>query len=493
MDARPPLSSFVGTPQNRPPLSSFMGNQQPVQSPQPSQPKSIFGNLALGAGKGLINTFSSIGKMGASLVGKIPIPAVQQQAQQSIGLFNKAQQGAQSQNLAQSIGKGAEQVGEFFLPGGAEKNVFEKGAQYIDKLPELLGLGEKLSPIVTGALKVALRSAITGGSTAGVTAAQGGTGEQVKTAGVVGGLAGAAGEALDVFGKGLRESLQKADFKMSPMQEAKAAKKVQSAAEFMTSNKILGTDETKYTKLVNINNSLEEALQSSLPKNAVMTKQAIIDDINNSLSIIKKEKPAIYKEALSDANDAIELLQSEKGKTISIEDALNSKRSYGEKAFKQSRLQVKDAKVASEGNYSVEHAFQKGIEDTLNTYGLNKINIPKELQGLFGGKSETTFQDFNKVYSNAITSKILTNVARFKTGRTLIGTLASAWIGETVGSAIVPGIGGKIGGLVAGEMLASKIPGAVRYTAERALSNPKPLITGAAKTGLSLFNKNQNQ
>ena len=310
----------------------------------------------------------------------------------------------------------------------------------------------------------------------------------------MGTLAGGAGQALETFGKGLGESLQKSGFKLSPAQESKVTQKANSAAQFMNDNKILGSDETKYSKLEAMNRNLESTLQSSLPKNTAIYKDDVIDNIKASIESLKTKDPAIYESAKKDADSAIKLLKSQKGDklfgkdAISIEDALNSKRSYGKQAFKQTKFTVKDPNVVSEGNYAVEQGFQKALNDTLQKTN-STIKIPPLLQKSFGGANEVSIQDFNKVYSNAINSKNLVNLARFKNDTGLVGRMFGLWAGESLGQAVAPGLIGKIVGGATGEIASTKLPGIIRNVGERVLSTPSNKIIGGAKIGLGILNQ----
>lgn len=377
----------------------------------------------------------------------------------------------QPQNLMQKIGKTAGDIGQFFIPGGAEKGVADAGATAIDKLPQAVGLGEKVGGAVTGALKTGLKAATSALSFGGVTAAQTNNLGQAAGAGALGAATGGLSGLLDTFGQGLGEALQKADFKLSPAQESKAIGKVDSASKFMTQNGILGSDSSKFAKLTQLNSSLEGALQSSLPDSLKVPKQSVIDNINSTVEQLKTDDPAIYQQARASADKAIDLMNSGEGDSVGVKEALSAKRSYGQAAFKQSKFAVRDPNVVSEGSYAVEQGFQKALSDTLDSANAT-IKVPATLSKYFGGATETSLQDFNKVYSNAITSKNLTSMARFKNDSGLFGRFFGLWVGESIGQMVSPGLGGKIIGGGVGEIASQKIPGAVRGIGERIAASP---------------------
>lgn len=534
----------------------------------------VEGNVMEGAAKNEGSIVKTVGGMGQSILdntvgrvtnflsGKGFTPTSENNAfNSSSPKGQEATQALKPQGVAENIGNTAANVGEFFIPGSAEETMFNKGSQAIENVPKALGLTGKAAEAVGGALKVALKSGITGLSTAGVTAAQGGTGGQVESSGVIGAAAGGIGQALETFGKGIAESLQKSDFKLSPAQEVKASAKADSASKFMTSNKILGSPEAKYSKLTSLNNSLESTLQASLPDDVSISKNSIIGNINATVESLKTSDPAIYKSARSDADEAISILNTQKnagpttkgilqlpsgaGKTwenstpiplaeptlpkgflpevnplnnfettkpnidfsmrnpiqgepsiqeknISVKDALNYKRSYGNAAFRQSKFSVTTPGVVSEGSYAVEQGFQKALSDTLDSNN-SKINIPSSMSKMFGGKSSVTLPEFNKVYSDAINSKNLTGLARFKNDSGLVGRFFGLWAGESIGNTVMPGLGGKIVGGMAGEMASTQLPGLARRAGENIISGSNA-IPGIAKTGLGIAEQpDQNQ
>jgi hypothetical protein len=445
-------------------------------------------NVAAGASKETITTLGNIGtgvEKGLDTVANL-IPGVHANTA-ATSAVTSANPSLQPQGLGEKVGATGAAIGQFLAPGGAEGDLAEKAAPVIEKLPDLLGLTGKTASGVVGAVKTALKAAVSGLSFGGTTAAQTGDLSQAKGAAEFGGVAGGISGALGTFGKGMAESLQKADFKLSPAQEAKAASKVDSAAKFMTKNGILGSESSKFQKLTQLNSSLESALQSSLPENVKIPKSEVIQNINSTVEQLKTEDPAIYNQARSSADRAIDLMNSQEGDSVSLKNALNAKRSYGSAAFKQSKFSVRDPNVVAEGSYAVEQGFQKALSDTLdsvvkiNNKGGGMIKVPATLSKYFDGAKEVSMQDFNKVYSDAITSKNLTGISQYKNDSGLFGRMFGLWAGESVGQLVSPGIGGKIVGGAIGEMASQKLPGVARSLGERAAASPD-VVTGVAKT-----------
>lgn len=375
----------------------------------------------------------------------------------------------QPKNLGETIGKTGEQVGEFFAPGGAEKK-----------------LATKASSLITGAGKVAnlakagikgLTSALSFG---GVTAAQTGDMGKAEGAAELGGALGTAGGLIEHFGPGIAQSLQKADFRLTPMREAKASKIAENAAGFMSKNNIVGSPEVKFAKLQKINQDMEGALQSSLPKGVTVSKASIADNINANVEALRGSDEAVYNQARSKADEALSLLQERDGSSLEVKDALSAKRSWGGMAFKTSKKAKIDPTVSSEGSYAIEQGYQKALEDSLNDSGTS-IKIPSAMQGYFGGASETSLSDFNKVYSQSINAKSLTGIAQYRNDAGLFGRLFGLWAGKAIGQSIAPGLMGEIVGAGVGEAAATKLPGMLRNVGERAVGYPE--LPGAVGKG----------
>lgn len=433
------------------------------------------GDVALGAGKQVVRTLGGIGagieKGLDQTLGRV-INAAKGKGLAPTGSGARAAAAVadpslKPTNLAQEAGDVAASVGEFFLPGGAERKGAELATEAALKVPKALGLAGRALKVGEKAAKVVGAGAATGASTAVVGAAQG---QDAGSAGLAGFLGGAAGKAIEAFGKGLATALQKSDFKLPPMQAVKAAKKAQSAAEFMTENRVLGSAKTKYAKLSKLTDSLEATLQSSLPSTIAVPKSSIIDEVNARVESLKSEDPAVYAQARRDADRAIKTLQSQGGKSlrghISVGETLAGKRSYGQVAFKSSK--VNDPRVVAEGAYAVEQAYQKALEDSFASAKAT-IKIPAAIRKFFGGKATADLGEFNRVYSNAISAKNLTFISEGRKDSSLVGRLFGLWAGESVGQAIAPGLPGKIVGGAVGEILSTKLLGVARNLGERAV------------------------
>lgn len=164
----------------------------------------------IGAAKGAAHTVASIGELGdramSGLTGQKPVGAGgTEKALGNLGIKNALT----PTNTAQSLGYGAEQIGEFFIPGGAAAKgvkVAEKGigalkvGQIVSGLAKDVGAGEKVAKVIGGVVeggaKLGSRVAIDATVGGGVTAAQGGSADDVVKNALISGAVPILGSAL---------------------------------------------------------------------------------------------------------------------------------------------------------------------------------------------------------------------------------------------------------------------------------------------------------
>jgi hypothetical protein len=130
------------------------------------------GNVAVGAGKGLLHTVS-----GTDEFARKHLPAVMTNSNMGLGPpanLEHVREMATPEGTAQKIGYGGEQAGEFLLPGGAEK---KGAARLAEIIPQLGRFARPAANIATSALSSGTINAAQGGSP--VTGALMGAGGQV--------------------------------------------------------------------------------------------------------------------------------------------------------------------------------------------------------------------------------------------------------------------------------------------------------------------------
>ena len=159
--------------------------------------KKDLGELTTGAAKGALSTVKGISNLGNKLIvnpvlsltgqktqKELPAESLQAAVEQKLGL--KPGQLTTPEGALQKVGFGAEQIGEFFIPGLRE----EKGAAIAGKLAgKIPGLAKKAPVIVEKVAPFLGRSATMAADTALRTAAQtGGDMKATSEAGLIGGL-----------------------------------------------------------------------------------------------------------------------------------------------------------------------------------------------------------------------------------------------------------------------------------------------------------------
>jgi len=459
----------------------------------------VLPQFATGVDKSVIGTVGGIGTLGTKLgnwMSKIPglgylYTDPNGAAAKSVDAVNAA---AQPSNDVQGAGKITGDMAQFFIPGGAEADAVKGISAGVDagkignmtldygKIADVLG--PKAPDIIKGILKVAGAGAASATSMAAVTAAEtGGNKAQTEQAAGLGAVGGSLTEALSMAAPALGKALQRADFKLSPVASAKASKVADDAASFMQTNKILGSESSKYRQLSDIIGNLESTLQKSIPYLKVLKTQ-IVDGINQSVEALQKSDPAVYQAARADADEAIKTLQKDPSAKITTEDTLNGKRSWGQRAFNTTKYKTQNPTVSSEGAYAVEMAYQKAFSDSLDRVG-GTIKLPSNLQDMFGGKSEVGIDEFNSIYSKAINSRNLTMMAQKKLDTGLVGRMFGIFAGRMLGEAIMPGVGGEVAGMTAGEIASTKAPGLIRNVGEKvAAGSGTPGVVAKAATQL---------
>src|SRR5437660_2993403 len=162
----------------------FVPNKKPL-APPPTMGQQILGgakDFGAGALKGLMHTGTSL----SPLINKIP--GIGETLAPSQGI-KAAQQIEKPSNTMQKVGYGAEQVGEFMLPTGAE----EKGGQFAaEMLPKLGKYAAPAGRVLGGAVESGLKNKAQG--------------SEFGSGAVLGGVTGIGGEVGRAVAPGLAES-----------------------------------------------------------------------------------------------------------------------------------------------------------------------------------------------------------------------------------------------------------------------------------------------
>lgn len=150
----------------------------------PQTTMQYIGSAAKDFGKGILkgglNTIANVGRM----ENKIPFVGSTLYSPENVEKMDAFQAAhGQPQNTAQKIGMGAEQAGEFLIPGGAEEAVAEHMAPILAEVPWLAKAAPALakmgtSAVASGAVNKAQGGSFGGGAAAGAVGA--GVGEGLK-------------------------------------------------------------------------------------------------------------------------------------------------------------------------------------------------------------------------------------------------------------------------------------------------------------------------
>ena len=397
-----------------------------------SEGKTPLMNAAVGVGKGVLSTIQGLETIGQKTIGKAGNYIAEKITGKKIQSPNATlpEYMTKAEGTAQSIGKGVEQIGEFFLPS----TLAIKGARIVDTGIE----AAKLPNIVKGGTKLLSKMGISGAETGAVTAVQsGGDTEQTKQSAklgaaipVAGTLIGKVSNAFGGTSKALAKKIEQVSLRLTPAQKNNLGKKLDDVTEFLTTQGITGNPTQRYQKVEELYNAAEDKLSSFIKKYAPAVKadtDAIITQVKNIASKYKNDRDIVAVE--KQLGDFVDLLKSRYKGKIPL-DALNElKRSTFKGAYNKAGSKVLD---------SIEHEIG-GV--------LNK-NIQKITEGL--GVAGQDIKSFNKGYGTLIESKKLLDIAKTRPELGLVGKLIATSVGGSIGTAIGGGIG-TAAGLLAGQ------------------------------------------
>jgi len=190
--------------------SGLMPSQQPMQAqPAPEQKQQGVGGLGgfvVGAEKGLVSTLTGASSLGEKMLTGITKAVLPKSLEAKLGIDKPLKKtGAETlipekfrkpEGLAEKAGFLTEQVGEFFVPGGA----ITKGAKVLEGALQ----ASKFAPKFLPAFKLGIRAAGTALEGGGITAIQtGGDLEETKKATELGAAIPVAGALLRNLGRGV--------------------------------------------------------------------------------------------------------------------------------------------------------------------------------------------------------------------------------------------------------------------------------------------------
>jgi hypothetical protein len=438
-------------------------------------------NTAIGEVKGFGSTLLGAAKLGSSalkagydatigkLTGKKAIDTTQ-----SLESVKKSY--LTPTNAGQSLGFGAEQVGEFFTPGGA----VSKGSKAV----ELVTGASKLPTVLKGVTKLLSRAAMEGAGQAGVTALQGGSSKDVAQNAALGAGGSIAGNILGSVGK-----------KLSPVLKSSAEKSYSQALGATTKeNKAIAS------KIVP---GLIEKGQWALSRDAL--KSGFEKKIETTGKVMDSVLEGIPKDSPVNLANVVDSLETAKqsfmvpgaGGKMVIADPQAVKHIEG---FQSILKDIGTTDAPYESVRKLRQIWDKGVAQSKGFYGKtltegSLIDAQKTASDALRGELAKQYPNMDKVnkeysfWSNA--NKVLSDTLQRtqSQGRPLTETLR-----RTAGAVAGTAVGGATGGIL-GDIAMSGLTKLVDSTAWKTVSAlqknslAKYLATGDIAKAMDLITK----
>ncbi len=318
-----------------------------------------FGQAATGFAKGAANTVSessSLIQNGLNIAANPIVKGFTGSPVQTPTIAESIPQNVVTpSNTMQKVGFGAEKVGEFLIPGGAETDIGNAAGKVLENAPKIVQAGGKL-------VAKALTSATIN---SGITAAQGGSGKDIKTAGVVGAIASPISEGVSSIIKSLPENAWANILKRTSSQVAKNPDLPAQAAETGIIGTKQGIRDIAQTNIQTLETHLSDLLKGNKGKVDGNVVAHYLDDLKNTYQNVPGE---------SYSANIIGTLQQEmrdKG-TLSVAEANQLKRDiYGiiEKSYGKGTLEIP---ANSAGQKALASGIKQEIEKVVP--GVKDVN-----------------------------------------------------------------------------------------------------------------------
>lgn len=371
-------------------------------------------NAAIGAGKGVASTVlntghlfnqgldQSVGRVTSALTGRGFAPT-----QEAPAVAQKVNTALTPGNQTQKAAKFGEQAGEFLVPGSASTK--------IGKVADLAVQGSKLAPLARFGAKAATEAGIAGG----ITAAQGGSGEEIKNAALFGAGSSLASSGISAVLKSLPETAWSNILKRTSTQVSKNPELPNQAAK----TGLIGTKQGILKQSKNAIQQLEVSLDEILKtKNDTIDGQKVakyLGDLKNVYSNIPGETSSV---------GTIDQLQQEianKG-SLSLLDANKLKRdiySLIEKSYGKGILEIS---AKTEGQKLIASGIKQEIEKIapeikeLNRQQAVYIQIKKAIERQLSQGEGRTIAGLHIGYGDLITGVLGTGAGVLQ-GKPLLG------------------------------------------------------------------------
>jgi len=418
--------------------------------------KDTVSDLGTGAAQGAANTVGSSIAGTARLLRHLPymnrvIPESGIQA-----LEAQTAERSSPENTTQAIGKGAEQVGEFMLPGAGEEEATARALPYLSRL----------GPLAKPLARIGYQAATTGA----VNAAQGGS----PTAGAVtGAIGGGIGEGLRAAAPAVAESALGITKRMRGYGKTPGV-----AALEETSGLLPGTIEKQANA---VNTGLTSKIQNmAAAHQGSVSLQPAIDVIDNEISKATAQNNAQAVQQLNNVRDAL-TKNITTGQPIPVDQtatgALDLKRGLRNQFIKNWNPEISKGPAgfaAQRGSGAIDQGLDTALGPDFQSANQRVSSLIPVAE-----RSESLERD------PSLAQKAAQRMAAH-TGA-LIGSAALGTAGYQ--KAGIPGaVGGVISGAALPELLASP---EIQMFAARALHNPSLLLNLLRGSGLQLDRSNQ--
>jgi hypothetical protein len=362
-------------------LAKYPQYQDKVYMPQPPQQEGERGikGFGLGAVKGALNTVSNIGGLASKVASKIPNIALASPFGFAVGAIKGVgaigdklapyKENFRPEGTAEKIGYGAEQIGEFFIPGGA----ISRGVKAVEKAAVAL---PKVAKVATN---LGARAGLEAAGAAGVTALQGGSSKDIKTAGLIGGAFGAISKPIESIIQKLPETAWSSILKRTPTESAKNPKlPAQAAQTGMTAFGRRGLLNEAQRNIQQIEVVLDDLLTRSNGKIGTLKIAPYVDELRNAYKSIPGEQSSV---------DAINNVMRDllKKKSLTVQEANQLKRQIYENIARSYGRGMLEIPVKTDAQKAIARGLKQEIEKvipetkTLNEKQAVYIQIKKAL------------------------------------------------------------------------------------------------------------------
>lgn len=326
-------------------------------------------------------------------------------------------------NNLQKVGMGVEQFAELLVPVGGAVGITGKAAtmapkatQYASALSKFgvsASVAEKAGRFLEGAAKVGGRAIGEGVDVGAKRLVQTQSPEQAldeaKTAALLSSAFQIGGKVLNEAGDSTRKWLERQNLKLTVSQGSNLQKRIDDATTYLADNPIIGSGQSRLTKINQRVGGYEKVLAESLEGSAgKVNKQAFLDGLEKLKDGFKGERD--YLAATRQVDDIIENVKAAYGDDVSeltLAQINKFKRSLWDNAYNEAGV-----KVIDEIEHEAGEVAKKLLDDAADQAGV-----------LVDGKP---MREFLKEYGRVLNARKFIKAA---SGRSEVGLAAKLMLG----------------------------------------------------------------